>query len=212
MKEILRRDSLLYIKWSLLFFTVSLVLSGWISLKVDSLDARTSTLLTASQQRLNNARRQVDAIEEEEATVVQYTDRYNALAAQGILNEEDRLAFKEYLARIRERHNLFLIPLNLSEQNSINIPYPASITGTREPTDLKFSTVDFTMALLHEQDMIRLLKDLLDAPGLYFPRKCQIRSNYRSAVDYYFLAQHFTGECEMYWYTLDTDPAPGGQR
>lgn len=204
--SILTKEDYLRIKMQIAFAVVGIVLSIAIFLGVDYLTSGSLRDLRIAQSDFNNARSRVDLIEEEEATIIEYIERYQELDAQGVVDDEDRLLMFEKIAEIRSANNLFPVSLNISEQLSQNLQYPADIRDPGDPIALRSSIIGLTLPLLHEGDLIRLVSGILNTQGLYQTKSCNIAKQNPDLTNFIVLSQHLTADCEILWYTFNLNP------
>ncbi len=194
---------LLLIKWKIVFFILCVLISVAMFWATETLYSKANRSLIIAQGELYSARSAVEMIEEEEATIVEYIDRYQELSNQRIIQPEDRLVFLEAVADLRAQYDLFPIELNIGEQLGVPLQYDPSESEPGGPIDLKASTVSINYSLLHEEDLSRFLGGLLNTEGLYQTRECQIQTVNQNTQSYLYLAQHFLARCELLWYTFD---------
>lgn len=199
-------EDLLLIKWKIAFFALCLAVVLGIFWGMDTLNSQATRELSIAQGELYSARSSVELIEEEEATIIEYIDRYQDLSLEGIVEPEDRLLFLEKVADIRAEYDLFPISLNIEEQLGIRLQYDPAETEPGGPIDLKASTVSLSLPLLHEDDLGRFLDALLNSDGLYQARECEIGAQNSATQSFVFLSQHFAASCELLWYTFDLNP------
>lgn len=202
------RDDWWLIKNPLLFLTVVLVAIAGIFITLNNLDTSANTALRTARAQLNTARDDLDKIEQEEASILDNIGRYRELAADAVVQPEDRLLFLETFAQLRAQHSLFPINVTIEEQQTLQLEYPQSARAPGRPVELHASIVDFTLPLLHEDDLARLLTTLLDAPGLLQPQRCQLSSRSPADTNFIYLAQHFNASCSLLWYTISVQPDP----
>ena len=200
-------EDLLMIKWQITFFIICTAIAAGIFWGADALDSQASRNLSIAQGELYSASSAVDLIEEEEATIVEYIDRYQEISEEGVIEPEDRLVFLEKVANLRAQFDLFPIALNIEEQLGVRLQYDPAETEPGGPVDLKTSTVSIRLSLLHEEDLTRFLGNLLNSGGLYQTRECEISSLNQATQNFLFLAQHLTASCEILWYTFDLTPS-----
>lgn len=199
-------SELLDIKKQLIFFTVSLIVSAGIYLGSEDLNTDAGRELANSRSIFQKARSSVELIEEEEATIIQYIDEYKQMAAERIVEDEDRLQFLEDMAVIREQLSLFPINLSIDEQYSAKLEYPLDIGAPGGPINLGSSPISLSVPLLHEEDFTRLLSALDNSPGLYQITKCDLILRNTSATSFTTLQEHMSAACEIIWYTYDINP------
>lgn len=204
--SLLKKEDYLMIKWPITIAVVSLVLAGSIHFGLDYLNSQSVLDMRIAQSDFNNARSRVELIEEEEATIIEYIGRYRMLEEEGVVQDEDRLLMHERVAQLRAENNLFPVSLGMSEQTSMRLNYPPEIREPGEPMTLRSSSISLVLPLLHEEDLIRLMAGILESPGLYQTKQCEIDLRSTNARNFIVLAQHFTATCEILWYTFNLNP------
>ena len=204
--SILKKDDYLMIKWQIAFATFGIAVATLIFMGADYLNEESVRELRIAQAEFNNARSRVELIEEEEATIIEYIGRYQSMDQAGIVSDEDRLQMIERVADVRAANNLFPVGLNINTQRSMNLTYPPELREPGDPIALNYSIIALSLPLLHEEDLTRLLSGILDSPGLFQTLNCSIDLQNPETTRFIFLAQHFTSECEILWYTFDLDP------
>lgn len=200
-------EDLKMIRWRMVFFVLCCALAAGMFWGAEALNSAATRNLNIAQSGLYGARSDVEQIAEEEATIIEYIDRYQELSNQGIVDAEDRLLFLEKVAELRSEFNLFPIALNVGGQMGMRLQYDPSEPEPGGPIDLKTSTISINLPLLHEGDLTRFLDGLLNSDGLYQARECEIVSQNQSAQRYYlFLGQHLSANCEIIWHTFELPP------
>lgn len=200
---------LMLIRWPLLTLLVGVLVAVVAATWIEDLHQRTTTELNNAQRELRETRRSVDQIETEEATLRRYIDRFEQLSQRGVVSAEDRLGLLETVARVREQYHLFPVNISIGEQSRMQVEYPPDEAEPGGPVELRYSVVELSLPLLHEEDLLRLLASLQEAPGLFQISSCQLR---RAGVErqYHYLAQHFNADCDLFWYTFSRSPEPAG--
>jgi hypothetical protein len=202
------RDDWWLIKNPLLFMVVVLAAIAGIFISLNSMDTSAATELRNARSQLNTARDDLDKIEQEEAAILENIGRYRELAADGVVELEDRLLFLETFAQLRAQHSLFPINVTIEQQQILPLEYAQSSRAPGRPVELHASTIDFTLPLLHEDDLARLLTALLQSSGLLQPQRCQLTSRSAADTNFIYLAQHFNANCSLLWYTITVQPDP----
>lgn len=197
------------IKWPLLSLLLGLCLVSGLYLGLNSLDTAAAAELRQARNELNEVRDSVAKIEEEESTIIEYIGRYEQLAEDGVVAEEDRLEFQETMAELRTEFSLFPVTLSFAVQTALPLEYSDDVDDPGRPIILHSSLVDISMPLLHEDDLSRLLSALLARPGLLQPLTCSLSANRRPTAGYIYLSQHFEAACSLQWYTLLLPPEAG---
>lgn len=204
--SLLKKEDYLMIKWPIAIAVIGLALSAGIYFGVDYLNSTSLQDLRIAQSDFNSARSRVELIEEEEATIIEYIGRYRMLAEDGVVEDEDRLQMHELLAELRADNQLFPVSLSIQEQQSMMLTYPPEIREPGEPVALRSSEINLELNLLHEGDLIRLLDGIINSPGLFQLRSCEIDLLSKDVTSFIYLSRHFTASCDILWYTFDLDP------
>ena len=127
-------------------------------------DARQS-LAAAQAERAQNGER-LSRIAEEEREVREKIEVYQELLRLNILGEERRLEWADALARIRASRELLDLRYRVERQRPL-----ASVPGKPANVDFFASTLHVTLALLHEEDLLRFLGDLRESGNAYYAVK-----------------------------------------
>ena len=195
-----------HIKWSLVMLLASSIIAFSMEMIAEYFFENSLADLRVAQANYSNTRNAVDLIEEEEAMITEFIDRYKDLSRQGIVSEQNRLFFRERMAQIRSSNNLFPMTVVINEQQALDLHYDPQVLQPGEPIDLNWSNVQISFPLLHEEDMTRLIASLLNSPGLYQTESCNIKLQDPTYTNYIVLGQHMTASCSFNWYTFDLDP------
>lgn len=197
------KQDLLLIKGHLLAFVLCLLLIGGIFWATSYLDNSADAQLQQVRTQIASVRSSIDKIQLEESIATQYVDQYLALQTRGVVGDEDRLHLLELLARIRAQHQLFPVSINIHEQAELTLPNENNGGGTAQPVQLRSSVLEISFPLLHEEDLARLLSDLLQSPYFLQPATCRIADNNVGDQTHYYLDRHFNASCSLYWYTFN---------
>jgi len=195
------------IKGSLLILALSLVLAGTIFWGVHYIDNGAAAELQQARNQIDSIYSAMDQFKAQEGTVDKYLDKYVRLQRDGVIGVEDRLELLELLARIRSEHALFPLRIDIGEQAEFTLPYQSADGSTGRPISLRSSVLDINFPLLHEEDLSRLLDDLLGSSNLLQPASCMISANNKDNTNFYVLDEHFAASCSFYWYTFNITEA-----
>jgi len=93
---------------------------------------------------------------EEEREIKASLQQYQALAARGIIGEEQRLDWVDTVTAIKNERRLFSIGYSIEPQRELDYP------GVSPGGNIKFmvSRVKINMQLLHEEDLLNFIDDL----------------------------------------------------
>jgi hypothetical protein len=149
----------------------------------------------------------VRQIEEQMQTINSFIDRYRKLAADGVINVEDRLELVETIGRIRARYNLYPVQLDIEQQATVPLNQDGEDSGNA--TSLKVSRIQISIPLLHEEDLSHLLDGLQGMKrGIFVVETCSIKG---SGHDHPELHENLTTFCKILWLTLKQGKGDGGQ-
>ena len=212
MKDLFTKQDILGLKWKILLAVLCLMLAGGIYYYADIMNTQMARNLQIARGNLQLARTNIDQIEDEEATIIEYIGRYQELETDGVVNPEDRLQLIERITEIREDNDLFPISVNIGEQLSMELLYDQSEQDPGGPVNINSTTLELSLPLLHENDLTRLLDGLLNAPGLYMPQECIISLSNPNATNFIVLAQHQRANCVVSWFTFNVNPPQNNNR
>ena len=118
---------------------------------------------------------------------------YQRLKSLHILGEEQRLEWADAITRIRAARELLEFPKYVVERQKLLQSYP----GKPGTVDFFSSTMKVTLALLHEEDLLRFLADLRASGYAYYSvRKCALTRTGQAATGT-TMAPRLRGECEI---------------
>ena len=169
-----------------------------------ALGATSAHLALASTQRARaeqaTAQRQKDEIDGklrrvrgEEAEIKQKSAVLSSLQARGMIGEEQRLDWVERLESIRDRRRLLDLRYEIAPQRTLD----ASPSGAM---NFYASAMKMQLKLLHEEDLTRLLDDLLQQPGpLIQVRSCKLSRLARTSGE---IVAQLQADCLIDWITL----------
>lgn len=196
------KDDLAWLKWwlILLALSVAIAIGGyWAALyyrgEVRRIEAGTRSNFDLILQ-------EVTQIEESEQIIVENIDRFNALAENRLLEEEDRVSLLEDVRRIRDRFRLFPIDVEIREQTSRMLEYGETVEFPEEFISIRSSTVMVRLPLLHEEDLTRFLNAFLNAGRLMVTTSCAITVASVDPTEALEVVVHQIANCEFIWYTF----------
>jgi hypothetical protein len=149
-------------------------------------------LIWGAGESLRNARQQLGSIQaermqnserlariaEEEREVKEKIEVYQQLKRLNILGEERRLEWSDAMNRIRVQRELLDVRYRVERQRSL-----VSIPGKPGNVDFYASTMKVSLALLHEEDLMRFLADLRNSGNAYYAvKRCAIARTGQAAT------------------------------
>jgi len=109
-------------------------------------------------------------IADEEREVREKLEIYRQLKSLGILGEEKRIEWADAIKRIRAERELLDLRYRVERQKLL-----ASVPGKPSAVEFYSSTMRVQLALLHEGDLLRFLRDLRESGNAYYSVKhCRI--------------------------------------
>ena len=191
---------------SVVAFVISLLVAGGSYFAVSFAMQSARAGAASAQNTFDQVSQSVQQIAQEESTVVRYIGRYREMEQEGVVSDEDRLAFLETFGEIRNANDLFAVNIQMGEQVANPLAYDPNDLNPGEPVALRFTPVEIGMPLLHEEDLTRLLDELLVGNGLILPIRCSMRVNNLSQVSFTQLGEHLQSDCVLQMYTYDLNP------
>lgn len=165
---------------------------------------------TTQKQRaaISDQRKEVqgrlDRANEEEREIKANLQQYRALTARGITGEEKRLDWIDALTAIKNERRLFSIGYSIDPQKELDYP------GVRAASGVYFmaSRVKLNLQLLHEEDLLNVIDDLVKRSRLYLSmRSCDVRRSGRGSGGT-VLAPRLQADCVLDLITIrHTKPA-----
>jgi hypothetical protein len=134
-------------------------------------------LTQAQDERKQNTER-LARIAEEEREVSEKLDVYKQLKRLNILGEERRLEWADAITRIRTERELLDLSYRVERQKLLK-----SLPGKPGSVDFYASTMNVTLDLLHEEDLLRFLGDLRNSGNAYYVVKaCNVQRTGQAAT------------------------------
>jgi hypothetical protein len=197
----LAKTELVYLKWSLAFVVLALILAGaigsgsfYFNQSAQQKNRIASNERTESQAKLARAA-------QEEQELREKTERFLVLQNKGYVGTENRLDWIEQLARISRERKLYDFQYEFDPQRIVDpILIPAgAAAGTHR---FLLSSQRFRTRLLHEGDLLAFLADLRRNVKAYLViRECQIERIPQDPTERGVAAQ-LAADCRLDWITL----------
>jgi hypothetical protein len=166
--------------------------AGLITAAAGSQRAASQELAASQAERRQNNER-LARISEEEREVKEKIEVYQELKRLNILGEERRLEWADALTRIRASRELLDVRYRVERQRPL-----VSIPGKPGSVDFFASTMNITLALLHEEDLLRFLGDLRESGNAYYAvRRCAMSRTGQSAGGATGLVPRLRAECSI---------------
>ncbi len=139
------------------------------------------------------------AVDEEERIVRSLYPRFVELYNRGVIGAEDRLSWLEALRRASLDSGISAMRYRIDSREEYEPAFPVSAGGFR----IYASRMSLEMELLHEGDLVRLLRNLeLRAPGLFTVHRCELFRS-QPELDPTSLRDNVGSRCELDWLTLN---------
>jgi len=126
--------------------------------------------LAAARAERQQAQERLARIAEEEREVRENIEVYRRLKELRILGEERRLDWVDAMTRIRAQRGLLDLRYQVERQKLLK-----SVPGKPANVDVRSSTMNVELALLHEGDLLRFLEDVRASGNAHYAvRRCSI--------------------------------------
>ncbi len=188
------RNALIFCVVSLLISIGIVIGSGWF---VKSEQQKKMLVQSGRDQ----ARAQANQADTERREIQDFQPKYMQLRQRGLIGEERRLDWVDYLQTIQRKRHLGSIAYDIAAQQTFEVEPPV-LSGELK---LRGSKITVKLDLLHEMDLFNFLTDL-KTYVLYVPQSCNMTRVNTTTEDP--LATHINAECTLYWLTMSADPAP----
>lgn len=194
------KDDLAEIKLSLGALVLSIVLSAaLISLSGSYLENSLKESQSA-QSRLNDSRMQLIAAQSDQENMSSYALEYNALLAQKVIGNEQRLDWMEGLEKLRQQGTVLDFKYTIAPQQAY-APNPPLDAGNFQ---LSRSSMTLQIDLLHEEQLLTLFAEMRkQLNGWFMLDGCVIS---RTGTDDEI--RPLKAECTGGWFTMKTKGAP----
>lgn len=198
-------SDLAHIKWSLLAFTVSLIIGAsavWLSAKYVGHSLRERQ---AAQKQVAEARKKLGAAESDLENMSTYAMEYAYLEQNKTIGGEQRLDWMEGLEKLRQQHHAIDFRYTITPQQPYT-PNPALEMGNFE---LNLSGLNLQVDLLHEGQLIKLFAALRTEMNSWFIiDHCTLRRNGNTDETASYLTPRLKAECTGGWLTMKNRNAP----
>ena len=143
----------------------------------ESLRGAKQGLGAAQAERMQNSER-LARIAEEEREVKEKIEVYQQLKRLNIIGEERRIEWADAMTRIRAQRELLDLRYRVERQRPL-----VSIPGKPGNVDFYASTMKVSLALLHEEDLMRFLADLRNSGNAYYAvKRCAVSRTGQAAT------------------------------
>lgn len=194
-------DDLGEIKWSLLACLLSGVVAvGLINYSAD-IQQKSLKALQQAQRQLNAARDQLLTAQNDQENMSSYQMEYDALVAQKVIGNEQRLDWIEGLEQLRRQNLLPDFRYTIAPQSAYS-PNPPLNAGNFA---LSLSPMTMELDLLHEGQLLNFLGALSrQMPGWFLLDKCTLTRSDGSQNG----SVKLKAQCAGGWFTMKNRSAP----
>lgn len=134
-------------------------------------------LRASSAAQRAEVQKRLASANEEEREIKANLEQYQALAALGIIGEENRLDWVDIVTAIKNQRQLFNIKYSIEPQEPLE--YPGFKTGGG--ANFVVSRVKMNLQLLHELDLLNFIGDLARSGRAYLSvRSCDLQRESRT--------------------------------
>ena len=139
---------------------------------IDDYLQQTKKLGAATSAQRSEVQAKLASATEEEREIKASLQQYQALAARGILGEEERLDWIDTITAIKNERQLFSIGYSIEPQKPLD--YPGFTPGGG--VNFVVSRVKIDIQLLHEEDLLNFIDDLAKRGRSYLAvRNCDVQ-------------------------------------
>lgn len=132
----------------------------------------TRKLGVATSAQRAEVRTRLASANEEEREIKANLQQYQALAARGVVGEENRLDWIDTITAVKNERRLFNIGYSIEPQKELD--YPGFVPGGG--VNFVVSRVKIEMQLLHEEDLLNFIDDLTKRGRSYLAvRSCNVQ-------------------------------------
>ena len=201
----LTKADLPYFKWSLLAFTLSLLIGGtaiWLSAKYADHAGQSRQ---QAQRLLIDARKKLGEAQSDFANIAIYAREFSSLVDYKIIGDEQRLDWMEELVTLRQQRYVVDFKYTIAPQ----LPYAPVSTLNTGNFELKLSGLNLQLDLLHEMQLIRLLDALRsNIKGWFIIDHCTIKRSNTGDTNAAQSAPILKAECSGGWITMKKKRVP----
>jgi hypothetical protein len=132
----------------------------------------TKRLAAATSAQRAEVQARLASANEEEREILANLQQYQALAARGIVGEEQRMDWVDTITGIKNERRLFNIGYSIEPQKPLDYPGFAPGSGV----NFLVSRVTIQIQLLHEEDLLNFIDDLAKRGKSYLAvRSCDVQ-------------------------------------
>lgn len=188
----------------LLTFGVALIIATLLYATTDARLTKVEKELQTQKNALNQARSRYQTSGAEKESIVHYLPLYQKLIQQGFIGEEQRIDWIDDLRNVNIRYKFFGVSYDIGTMQDYKPKFPLDAGSFK----LHRSTMKLTFAMLHEGDLLTLLKALpLEQNPPFMLRDCTISTVPGGGKGKF--VPNLNSVCDIDWLTV-TEPSDNG--
>lgn len=193
------KDDLIELKWSLGAFVFSIVLAGIAYSLSEVYLAQSLKDRQEAQKQLTDARTLHEAAQNDQQNMATYALEYNALMAQKVIGDEQRLDWMEGLEKLRQQGRVTDFKYTISPQQGY-VPNPPLDAGNFQ---LSRSNMTLQIDLLHEEQLMHFFADMQkQLKGWFILDGCSLSQASEGK------GSTLKAECKGGWFTMKNRNTP----
>jgi hypothetical protein len=189
----------------LITFGVALIIATLLYSTTDVRLLKVEKELQAQNILLNQARSRYQTSGAEKDSIVHYLPLYQKLIQQGFIGEEQRIDWIDDLRNVNMRYKFFGVSYDIGTMQDYKPAFPLDVGNFK----LHRSTMKLTFAMLHEGDLLTLLKALPQEQNPPFMlRDCTISTVQGGGKGKF--VPNLNSVCEIDWLSVTEPNVNGG--
>lgn len=190
----------------LITFGVALIIATLLYSATDARQQKAENDLQKQKSELSQARNRYQTSGQEKADIEEHLPLYDKLIKRGFVGEEQRVDWIDDLRNINMRHKLFGINYDIGAMQDFKPAFPLDVGNFK----LHRSTMKVTLALLHEGDLITLIRALpQESNPPFLLRDCTITTVSGGGRGKFL--PNLNSVCEIDWITVTEPNGNGGK-
>ncbi|MDO8958594.1 MAG: hypothetical protein Q7U85_02550 [Rhodocyclaceae bacterium] len=187
------------LRWSLALLALALLVAATVLAAADHFGRQAASAHKQALARQAETRAKLARVHDDERKIRAKINTYQELVRQGRTVPEKRLEWVETLRQIKESRRLLDLNYEISPQRLLDEKMP-----TTGGYIFHVSPMKLDLPLLHENDLLGLIKDLsAQVQALVSIKSCKIE---RSMTDPQHPTATLKAHCEIDWITLEEKP------
>ncbi len=189
----------------LITFGVALIIATLLYSTTDARRTKVEKELQAQNNLLNQARSRYLTSGAEKESIVHYLPLYQKLIQQGFIGEEQRIDWIDDLRNINIRNKFFGVSYDIGTMQDYKPAFPLDVGNFK----LHRSSMKLSFAMLHETDLLTLLRDLpLEQNPPFMLRDCILSKADGGGKNKF--VPNLSSICDIDWLTMTEPSANAG--